>query len=78
MPLISFVCLHDIKTTFEQFFLLVQCFSSHQKKQNNMKTFVILGGGIAGVSCAQELVKLFQESCRIILISATETLMEVL
>jgi L-2-hydroxyglutarate oxidase LhgO len=38
--------------------------------------FVIIGGGIAGVSCAQEIVRVSLDQ-RVLIISATDTLSEV-
>lgn len=41
------------------------------------QVFIIIGGGIAGVSCAQEILRVKEQPCKVILISASETLMEV-
>lgn len=46
------------------------------KAQNDTNAFVIVGGGIAGVSCAQELAQLCP-SAQVTIISESNTVVEV-
>jgi hypothetical protein len=47
---------------------------------SGIRSYVVLGGGIAGVCCAQELARIHQKnpSARIILVTASEVLKEVI
>ena len=44
--------------------------------ERSVHKYVIIGGGIAGVTCAQEMVRILHDQ-RVTLISAKETLAEV-
>ena len=48
--------------------------------RSESKSYVVLGGGIAGVCCAQELARIHQTnpSASIILVTASEVLKEVI
>lgn len=50
--------------------------SRRLKKSRTAENYVVIGGGIAGVGCAQELARLASDK-NIILISASDTLVEV-
>ncbi len=50
--------------------------SMNQRKRNREFAFVVVGGGIAGVCCAQELARLHEEE-EILLISGSDVLIEV-
>jgi glycine/D-amino acid oxidase-like deaminating enzyme len=45
------------------------------KRQKKSDTYVVIGGGIAGVCCAQELSRI--GNGHVVIISASETLVEV-
>ena len=49
------------------------------QKSHKMKRYVVIGGGIAGVCCAQEVARLHatDEVVEVLIISATDLLKEV-
>ena len=49
--------------------------SEHRDKKMKSSNLVVIGGGIAGVCCAQELVRLSHD--KVTLISSSDTLVEV-
>lgn len=56
--------------------MLYTIMTSRLKRRRGVDSFVVIGGGIAGVGCAQELARIASDK-DIILISASDTLVEV-
>jgi L-2-hydroxyglutarate oxidase LhgO len=48
-----------------------------KRKSPNTKVYVIIGGGVSAVSCAQELRRIVGVDIRVLIITATELIKDV-